>query len=179
MSTDPHPHPRRTTDGLPRPPQLSATTRAVLATMRTRDDALYAETGGCLTDLHDTYRRMTRDHRAALILDGFRWRHYWADEQTAYRWQCEERARRWLMVESSHDIARMIGRVGPSYTELRGRRHLPPDDDFGRWVRWETPAQPGGSRVTDTETPPENGGYPGGPVPWRNHEPEQAAEEAA
>jgi hypothetical protein len=126
---------------LPQPPALSVTTQDVLAAAARRDQRLCAEAGAPLTDLRDAYAAMDPDQRAALMVDGFRWRHYWRPEATALRAELEQAERRRVMAESSAAIAAAHTPYGPTSAEVRRRRY-PPDGDRDTWIRHGPPGHP-------------------------------------
>jgi integrase len=116
---------------IPLPPTLSVIGRSVLAAAHRRDLTLHAEAGAPLADLRAAYAAMSPDDRAALLLDGFRWRHYWRAEATTLRAEREQAEHRRAMAESSAAIANALGHT----TAEMQRRRYPPDGDAAAWVR--------------------------------------------
>lgn len=122
----------------PQPPALSVTTQAVLAAADRRDHTLWAEAGAPLAHLQAAYAAMSPGEQAALIVDGFRWRHYWRPHAIALRAEREHAEHRRAMAESSAAIAAALGPHTPTTAEMQRRRY-PPDGDRCAWVRHGPP----------------------------------------
>lgn len=115
-----------TGDRLPMP-AVHEYTRQVLREAHERDLRLVVEAGGTLADIRAEIDKMTPDQIEQALIAGFRWRHYWRPAQVALRAELEATARRRLMVESSHEISRMVGDLSgrPTFADLQALRSIP------------------------------------------------------
>lgn len=119
---------------LPAAPVLSDASQEILADAAERDRQLRRETGHDWWALAALVDELDADELTELCIDGYRWRWYVRPAAVLWRAEREAAGRRRLMVDASHAISGMLGRVGPSWAEMQRRRY-PPDGDRRRWVR--------------------------------------------
>jgi hypothetical protein len=105
-----------------RRPRPSTYTAQLLAEAAEADRRLVVETGYTSLGIQQWIERATPDQLEQAVTAGFRWARYWRPASVLWREELEARERARLAIESSHEISRLIGTIGPSHAELQRLR---------------------------------------------------------